>query len=278
MSDKPTKMSDMLSGKRFFIDPKVDEDLREELKEKLIVFGGKVEEFLNKEIHFALTSETVLGTNHKEKRPQRSPLQSPFSTTSPSMEENVEVVYDWKDLAKQDSSEIKFSNIIDVADSFGIKVRLIDDVLPWLNKKAESTACDNVASPSSENTMPASQPNEIKLKEPCLKIEDFNFSMKPMYEEFDCFPHLDFSTYDNKCAIVNLRVPEQSGLSKKSAVQKGVCECCEIMYLNDRKHRKTADHVAFGENSSNYEELDQYILKEKLDMNAFLNRLTDKKE
>ena len=47
MSDKPTKKN-VLSGKRFFIDPKVDKALSEKVKEKLIVLGGVSYFFENK--------------------------------------------------------------------------------------------------------------------------------------------------------------------------------------------------------------------------------------
>ncbi|CAK8683508.1 uncharacterized protein LOC143458259 [Clavelina lepadiformis] len=251
-----------LVGKRFFIDPKVEKHMKLKIKDGLTKLGGKVEEFLDGGIHFAVTSSSNLEKVSKYKG-QKVAEQSPFNTSG--TQKSINTNNRWKDLAKRAGAKQNSStNVVDTARKLGIKLRSTSEVWHWLAKQLACTGPPDAG--------PSSRPIEIKLKEPCLKIEDEK--SKPIYDEFETFSQLNLSVAGNKCPIVNESLPmyKKTTDKKKLAEKKGFCECCQRSYLNERKHRKDVQHINFGEVANHYEKLDKYITTNNLDLSSFLRR------
>nr|XP_009861877.1 protein DBF4 homolog A [Ciona intestinalis] len=151
---------------------------------------------------------------------------------------------------------------MDTARTLGIRVRTVDEVWSWLQRKTKDI----------KTPVQPPQPINIKLKNPCLKIEDRK--TKPVYEEFEVFPSVDFSSKGNACPLVDpkLTKPKKEGRAGKFET-KGFCECCQSSYLGgESKHRKTVQHINFGENGNNYSKLDDYLRGNRLDLQSFLRK------
>uniref|UniRef100_H2Y9C8 DBF4-type domain-containing protein n=1 Tax=Ciona savignyi TaxID=51511 RepID=H2Y9C8_CIOSA len=75
----------------------------------------------------------------------------------------------------------------------------------------------------------------------------------------------------------NIPIVSNQSITKKinkvgKVDQKGFCECCQCAYLSESKHRKTLQHINYGEDKTNYKRLDSYLEKEHLDFKSFLSK------
>ncbi|XP_078481283.1 protein DBF4 homolog A [Ciona intestinalis] len=248
----------ILSGKKFFIDPKIDKTTSQKIKTALLQLGGKVEEFLDRSVHFALTNEP------RSKKNPTEAVDSPFSTKviSPtSCVRSSTTSSRWRDVVKN-AGRKSSNNLMDTARTLGIRVRTVDEVWSWLQRKTKDM----------KTPVQPPQPINIKLKTPCLKIEDR--ITKPVYEEFEVFPSVDFRSKGKACPLVDPKLSKPKKETRAGKFEtKGFCECCQSSYLGgESKHRKTVQHINFGEDSNNYSRLDDYLRDNRLDLQSFLRK------
>ncbi|GAB1289401.1 Protein DBF4 homolog A [Apodemus speciosus] len=236
-----------LWGKIFYLDlPSITicEKLQKDIKE----LGGRVEEFLSKDISYLVSNKKE--AKYAQTLGRVSPVPSPDSaytaeTTSPHpshdgssfKSQDRACLSRGKLLAEKavkDHDFIPANSILSNALSWGVKILHIDDIRYYIEQKKKALSALKKPSTSGRDTGKKAgtgiQKTRRRLKKPFLKVEDVN--RKP------CSPFdIEKSSNIQKQAQTKLRIntdgdkcgtPVQLQLKEKR--KKGYCECCLQKY------------------------------------------------
>ncbi|KAM8770396.1 protein DBF4 homolog A isoform 2-T2 [Rhynchonycteris naso] len=287
-----------LGGKVFYIDlPSVT--ISEKLQKDIKDLGGRVEEFLSKDISYLISSkkEAKLAQTFG----QISPVPSPESayaaeTTSPhpshdgsSFKSPDSVCLSRGKLlvekAIKDHDFIPSNSILSNALSWGVKILHVDDIRYYIDQKKKEL---NLLKKSSATIRDVgkkvgigTQKTRSRLKKPFLKVEDISQHYRPFYLQLTSMPFINYSIqkpsspFDidkpsniQKQTQVKLRIQADGDkcgeipiqLLLKEKKKKGYCECCLRKYEDLETHLLTEQHRNFGK-SNYYQVVDNIVSK-----------------
>ncbi|XP_036285417.1 protein DBF4 homolog A isoform X2 [Pipistrellus kuhlii] len=287
-----------LWGKIFYIDlpsVTVSEKLQKDIKD----LGGRVEEFLSKDISYLISNKKE--AKFAQTFGQISPVPSPESaytaeTTSPhpshdgsSFKSPDSVCLSRGKLlaekAIKDHDFIPSNSILSNALSWGVKILHIDDIRYYIEQKKKELCLLKKSSTSirdlGKRVGAGTQKTKSRLKKPFLKVEDMNQLYRPFYLQLTNMPHINYSIqkpsspFDidkpsniQKQTQVKLRI-EMDGdkcdeiptqLQLKEKKKKGYCECCLQKYEDLETHLLTEQHRNFAQ-SNRYQVVDNIVSK-----------------
>ncbi|XP_064431394.1 protein DBF4 homolog A isoform X3 [Mirounga angustirostris] len=245
-----------LWGKIFYIDlPSVT--ISEKLQKDIQDLGGRVEEFLSKDISYLISNKKE--AKFAQTLGRISPVPSPESaytaeTTSPhpshdgsSFKSPDSVCLSRGKLlvekAIKDHDFISSNSILSNALSWGVKILHIDDIRYYIEQKKKelyllkksSTSVRDVGKRVGIGTQKA---RTGRLQKPFVKVEDMS----------------QIQTDGNKCG----GIPIQLQLKEKK--KKGYCECCLQKYDDLEAHLLSEQHRNFAQ-SNHYQVVDDIVSK-----------------
>ncbi|KAF6301591.1 DBF4 zinc finger [Rhinolophus ferrumequinum] len=288
-----------LWGKVFYIDlPSVT--ISEKLQKDIKDLGGRVEEFLSKDISYLISNKKE--AKFAQTFGRISPVPSPESTynaetTSPhpshdgsSFKSPDSVCLSRGKLlvekAIKDHDFIPSSSVLSNALSWGVKILHIDDIRYYIEQKKKelcllkksSTSVRDVGKRVGIGTQKA---RTGRLKKPFVKVEDESQVYRPFYLQLTNMPFINYSVQkpsspfdvDKPSSIqkqtqVKLRIQMDGDkcdgipiqLQLKEKKKKGYCECCLQKYEDLENHLLTEQHRNFAQ-SNHYQVVDDIVSK-----------------
>ncbi|XP_036103077.1 protein DBF4 homolog A isoform X4 [Molossus molossus] len=260
-----------LWGKVFYIDlPSVT--ISEKLQKDIKDLGGRVEEFLSKDISYLISNKKE--AKFAQTFGRISPVPSPESaytaeTTSPHPSHDgssfkspdTVCLSRGKLLAEKaikDHDFISSNSILSNASSWGVKILHIDDIRYYIEQKKKELCLLKKSSTSvrdvGKRVGVGTQKTRSRLKKPFLKVEDMS----------------QIQTDGNKCG----GIPIQLQLKEKK--KKGYCECCLQKYEDLETHLLTEQHRNFAQ-SNRYQVVDDIVSKLVLDFVEYEKDMPKKK-
>lgn len=287
-----------LWGKIFYLDlPSITicEKLQKDIKE----LGGRVEEFLSKDISYLVSNKKE--AKYAQTLGRVSPVPSPDSaytaeTTSPHpshdgssfKSQDRACLSRGKLLAEKavkDHDFIPANSILSNALSWGVKILHIDDIRYYIEQKKKALSALKKPSTSGRDTGKKAgtgiqKTRTGRLKKPFLKVEDVNRSYRPFYLQLPSMPCINYflqkpcSPFDiekssnlQKQAQTKLRINTDGDkcgtpvqLQLKEKRKKGYCECCLQKYEDLETHLLSEKHRNFAQ-SNQYQVVDDIVSK-----------------
>ncbi|XP_026360791.1 protein DBF4 homolog A isoform X2 [Ursus arctos] len=287
-----------LWGKIFYIDlPSVT--ISEKLQKDIQDLGGRVEEFLSKDISYLISNKKE--AKFAQTLGRISPVPSPESaytaeTTSPhpshdgsSFKSPDSVCLSRGKLlvekAIKDHDFIPSNSILSNALSWGVKILHVDDIRYYIEQKKKelyllkksSTSVRDVGKRVGIGTQKA----RSRLKKPFVKVEDMSQLYRPFYLQLTNMPFINYSIQkptspfdvDKPSSIqkqtqVKLRIQTDGNkcggipiqLQLKEKKKKGYCECCLQKYEDLETHLLSEQHRSFAQ-SNHYQVVDDIVSK-----------------
>ncbi|XP_059252898.1 protein DBF4 homolog A isoform X2 [Mustela nigripes] len=287
-----------LWGKIFYIDlPSIT--ISEKLQKDIQDLGGRVEEFLSKDISYLISNKKE--AKFAQTLGRISPVPSPESaytaeTTSPhpshdgsSFKSPDSVCLSRGKLlvekAIKDHDFIPSNSILSNALSWGVKILHIDDIRYYIEQKKKelyllkksSTSVRDVGKRVGTGTQKA----RSRLKKPFVKVEDTSQLYRPFYLQLNNMPFINYSIQkpsspfdvDKPSSIqkqtqVKLRIQTDGNkrggipiqLQLKEKKKKGYCECCLQKYEDLESHLLSEQHRSFAQ-SNHYQVVDDIVSK-----------------
>ncbi|KAM8981737.1 protein DBF4 homolog A isoform X1 [Sarcophilus harrisii] len=301
-----------LWGKVFYLDlPSVviSERLEKDLKE----LGGRVEEFLSKDISYLIS-------NKKEAKYAQtlgciSPVPSPESTYTggntsphPSCDGSSFKTPDpvcmsrGKLLVEKAIKEHEFipsNSILSNALSWGVKILHIDDIKYYIEQKKKELYLIKKSSTSIREVgkrLGVQKTKTGRLKKPFVKVEDSSHHYRPFYLQLSNIPLINYSV-PKPCSPFDL--DKTSSLQKQMQAKqrnrtgceadegrctpaqprlrenkrKGYCECCSQKYEALQAHLLSEQHRNFAQ-STQYQVVDDIISKLVYDFVEYKNNIS----
>ncbi|XP_049995821.1 protein DBF4 homolog A isoform X2 [Alexandromys fortis] len=287
-----------LCGKIFYLDlPSltVCEKLQKDIKD----LGGRVEEFLSKDISYLVSNKKE--AKYAQTLGRISPVPSPESaytaeTTSPhpshdgsSFKSPDRVCLSRGKLlaekAVKDHDFIPANSILSNALSWGVKILHIDDIRYYIDQKKKELCALKKSSTSVRDAGKKAgtgiQKARRRLRKPFLKVEDVNRSYRPFYLQLTNMPSINCST-QKPCSPFDIDKPssiqkqaqpkprintdgDKCGgtpvqLQLKEKRKKGYCECCLQKYEDLETHLLSEKHRNFAQ-SNQYQVVDDIVSK-----------------
>ncbi|XP_055974266.1 protein DBF4 homolog A isoform X2 [Sorex fumeus] len=314
-TDKPEKPKHKpLWGKVFYIDvPSIA--LSEKLQKDIKDLGGRVEEFLSKDISYLISNKKE--AKFAQTLGRISPVPSPESaytaeTTSPHPSHDGSSVKPPDSMclsrgkllvekAIKDHDLIPSNSILSNALSWGVKILHTDDIRYYIEQKKKelyllkksSTSVRDVGKRISIGTQKA----RSRLKKPFVKVEDVSQLYRPFYLQLANVPIINYSiqkpaspfdvdkpSSSQKQTQVKLRIQADaekcSGipvqLQLKEKKKKGYCECCLQKYEDLETHLLSEQHRNFAQ-SNNYQIVDDIVSKLVFDFVEYERDMPKKK-
>ncbi|XP_023591834.1 protein DBF4 homolog A isoform X2 [Trichechus manatus latirostris] len=285
-----------LWGKVFYLDlPSVS--ISEKLQKDIKDLGGRVEEFLSKDISYLISNKKE--AKFAQTLGRISPVPSPESaytaeTTSPhpshdgsSFKSPDSVCLSRGKLlvekAIKDHDFIPSNSILSNALSWGVKILHIDDIRYYIEQKKKELYLLKKSSTSMRDVgkRVCTQKTRSRLKKPFVKVEDMCRFYRPFYLQLTNMPFINYSIqkpcspFDvdkppsiQKQTHVKLRIqtdgdkhdgtPIQLHLKEKK--KKGYCECCLQKYEDLETHLLCEQHRNFAQ-SNQYQVVDDIVSK-----------------
>ncbi|XP_045420393.1 protein DBF4 homolog A isoform X3 [Lemur catta] len=304
-----------LWGKVFYLDlpsVTVSEKLQKDIKD----LGGRVEEFLSKDISYLISNKKE--AKFAQTLGRISPVPSPESaftaeTTSPhpshdgsSFKSPDTVCLSRGKLlvekAIKDHDFIPSNSILSNALSWGVKILHIDDIRYYIEQKKKelyllkksSTSVKDVGKKVGIGTQ---KTRTGRLTKPFVKVEDTNQLYRPFYLQLTNMPFINYSIQkpcspfdvDKPSSIQNqtqvkLRIQTDDDkcgatpiqLQLKEKKKKGYCECCLQKYEDLETHLLSEQHRNFAQ-SNQYQVVDDVVSKLVFDFMEY-ERDTPKKK
>ncbi|XP_036184176.1 protein DBF4 homolog A isoform X3 [Myotis myotis] len=288
-----------LWGKIFYIDlPSVT--ISEKLQKDIKDLGGRVEEFLSKDISYLISNKKE--AKFAQTFGQISPVPSPESaytaeTTSPhpshdgsSFKSPDSVCLSRGKLlaekAIKDHDFIPSNSILSNALSWGVKIIHIDDIRYYIEQKKKELCLLKKSSTAIRDLgkrvgVGIQKTRTGRLKKPFLKVEDMSQLYRPFYLQLTNMPYINYSIqkpsspFDidkpsniQKQTQVKLRIQMDGDkcdgiptqLQLKEKKKKGYCECCLQKYEDLETHLLTEQHRNFAQ-SNHYQVVDNIVSK-----------------
>ncbi|XP_017650931.1 protein DBF4 homolog A isoform X2 [Nannospalax galili] len=287
-----------LLGKIFYLDlPSVT--ISEKLQKDIKDLGGRVEEFLSKDISYLISNKKE--AKYAQTLSRISPVPSPESaytveTTSPhpshdgsSFKSPDTVCLSRGKLlvekAIKDHDFIPSNSILSNALSWGVKILHIDDIRYYIEQKKKELYVLKKSSTSVRDVGKkvgiGIQKARRRLKKPFLKVEDVSQSYRPFYLQLTNMPFINYST-QKPCSPFDVDKPssiqkqtqaklrihtdgDKCGgipvqLQLKEKRKKGYCECCLQKYEDLETHLLSEKHRNFAQ-SNQYQVVDDIVSK-----------------
>ncbi|XP_068748093.1 uro-adherence factor A-like [Montipora capricornis] len=308
--DKPLK------GKTFYLDLQGYRKIST-LQAQIVELGGKVEEFLSKDIGCVVTNKKYVDArcsprsnstpspilsvpspipgHTKSSSAKGSAVPSPLSADSGGAELTGLTAPKHKErgkaLAAQAAVTCKYgsSNVIANASNWGVKIELLEDFLKKLEKYG-SIEKKQASKPllSGRATKHDVKPKVRKLYAPFIKVEDHSRGYRPLVHELKEWPRIYFDGPVGGCPFDPPRNDthndrEEHGRHKRKQVQRdktkkrGFCECCCIHYEDLDAHLLSERHQSFARDPFNYHSLDE-LIKKGPSLQDFLAKMLKKHE
>nr|XP_039328493.1 protein DBF4 homolog A isoform X2 [Saimiri boliviensis boliviensis] len=288
-----------LWGKVFYLDlPSVT--ISEKLQKDIKDLGGRVEEFLSKDISYLISNKKE--AKFAQTLGQISPVPSPESaytaeTTSPhpshdgsSFKSPDTVCLSRGKLlvekAIKDHDFIPSNSILSNALSWGVKILHIDDIRYYIEQKKKELYLLKKSSTSVRDGgkrigTGAQKARTGRLKKPFVKVEDISQCYRPFYLQLTNMPFINYSIqkpcspFDvekpssmQKQTQVKLRIQMDGDkyggtsvqLQLKEKKKKGYCECCLQKYEDLETHLLSEQHRNFAQ-SNRYQVVDDIVSK-----------------
>uniref|UniRef100_A0A8C3VN83 Protein DBF4 homolog A n=1 Tax=Catagonus wagneri TaxID=51154 RepID=A0A8C3VN83_9CETA len=288
-----------LWGKVFYIDlPSVA--LSEKLQKDIKDLGGRVEEFLSKDINYLISNKKE--AKFTQTLGQISPVPSPESayaaeTTSPqpSHDGSSFKCPDSVCLSRgkllvekaiKDHDFIPSNSILSSALSWGVKILHIDDIRYYIEQKKKELYLLRKSSTPGKDVgkrvgVGTQKGRTGRLKKPFVKVEDMSQLYRPFYLQLTNMPLINYSVqkpsspFDadkpsstQKQTQVKLRIQTDGDkyggipvqLQLKEKKKKGYCECCLQKYEDLDSHLLSEQHRNFAQ-SNHYQVVDDIVSK-----------------
>ncbi|EAW76930.1 DBF4 zinc finger [Homo sapiens] len=288
-----------LWGKVFYLDlPSVT--ISEKLQKDIKDLGGRVEEFLSKDISYLISNKKE--AKFAQTLGRISPVPSPESaytaeTTSPhpshdgsSFKSPDTVCLSRGKLlvekAIKDHDFIPSNSILSNALSWGVKILHIDDIRYYIEQKKKELYLLKKSSTSVRDGgkrvgSGAQKTRTGRLKKPFVKVEDMSQLYRPFYLQLTNMPFINYSIqkpcspFDvdkpssmQKQTQVKLRIQTDGDkyggtsiqLQLKEKKKKGYCECCLQKYEDLETHLLSEQHRNFAQ-SNQYQVVDDIVSK-----------------
>ncbi|KAI6050022.1 protein DBF4 homolog A isoform X3 [Marmota monax] len=288
-----------LWGKVFYLDlPSVT--ISEKLQKDIKDLGGRVEEFLSKDISYLISNKKE--AKFAQTLGRISPIPSPESTytaetTSPhpshdgsSFKSPDSVCLSRGKLlvekAIKDHDFIPSNSILSNALSWGVKILHIDDIRYYIEQKKKELYLLKKSSTSIRDVgkrvgIGTQKTRTGRLKKPFVKVEDMSQLYRPFYLQMTNMPFINYSIqkpcspYDvdkpssiQKQTQVKLRIQTDGDkygetpiqLQLKEKKKKGYCECCLQKYEDLETHLLSEQHRNFAQ-SNQYQVVDDIVSK-----------------
>ncbi|XP_032108905.1 protein DBF4 homolog A isoform X2 [Sapajus apella] len=288
-----------LWGKVFYLDlPSVT--ISEKLQKDIKDLGGRVEEFLSKDISYLISNKKE--AKFAQTLGRISPVPSPESaytaeTTSPhpshdgsSFKSPDTVCLSRGKLlvekAIKDHDFIPSNSILSNALSWGVKILHIDDIRYYIEQKKKELYLLKKSSTSVRDGgkrvgTGAQKTRTGRLKKPFIKVEDISQRYRPFYLQLTNMPFINYSIqkpcspFDvekpssmQKQTQVKLRIQTDGDkyggtsvqLQLKEKKKKGYCECCLQKYEDLETHLLSEQHRNFAQ-SNRYQVVDDIVSK-----------------
>lgn len=288
-----------LWGKVFYLDlPSVT--LSEKLQKDIKDLGGRVEEFLSKDISYLISNKKE--AKFAQTLSRISPVPSPESTytaetTSPHPSHDgssfktpeTTCLSRGKLLAEKaikDHDVIPSNSILSNALSWGVKILHIDDIRCYIEQKKKELYSLKKSSTSVRDggknvNIGTQKTRKGRLKKPFVKVEDISRLYRPFYLQLTNMPIINYSVQkpcspfdiDKPSSIpkqtqVKLRIRKDGDkcggtpvqLQLKEKKKKGYCECCLQKYEDLETHLLGEQHRNFAE-SNQYQVVDDIVSK-----------------
>ncbi|XP_030869081.1 protein DBF4 homolog A isoform X1 [Gorilla gorilla gorilla] len=287
-----------LWGKVFYLDlPSVT--ISEKLQKDIKDLGGRVEEFLSKDISYLISNKKE--AKFAQTLGRISPVPSPESaytaeTTSPhpshdgsSFKSPDTVCLSRGKLlvekAIKDHDFIPSNSILSNALSWGVKILHIDDIRYYIEQKKKELYLLKKSSTSvrdgGKRVGSGAQKTRRRLKKPFVKVEDMSQLYRPFYLQLTNMPFINYSIqkpcspFDvdkpssmQKQTQVKLRIQTDGDkyggtsiqLQLKEKKKKGYCECCLQKYEDLETHLLSEQHRNFAQ-SNQYQVVDDIVSK-----------------
>ncbi|KAM8935958.1 protein DBF4 homolog A isoform 1-T1 [Lycaon pictus] len=288
-----------LWGKIFYIDlPSVT--VSEKLQKDIQDLGGRVEEFLSKDISYLISNKKE--AKFAQTLGRISPVPSPESaytaeTTSPhpshdgsSFKSPDSVCLSRGKLlvekAIKDHDFIPSNSILSNALSWGVKILHIDDIRYYIEQKKKELYLLKKSSTSIKDAgkrvgIGTQKARTGRLKKPFVKVEDTSQLYRPFYLQLTNMPLINYSIQkpsspfdvDKPSSIqkqtqVKLRIQTEGNkgggipvqLQLKEKKKKGYCECCLQKYEDLETHLLSEQHRNFAQ-SNHYQVVDDIVSK-----------------
>ncbi|ERE89211.1 putative protein DBF4 [Cricetulus griseus] len=288
-----------LCGKIFYLDlPSIT--ICEKLQKDIKDLGGRVEEFLSKDISYLVSNKKE--AKYAQTLGQVSPVPSPESaytaeTTSPhpshdgsSFKSPDRVCLSRGKLlaekAVKDHDFIPANSILSNALTWGVKILHIDDIRYYIEQKKKELCSLKKSSTSVRDSgkkagTTIQKARTGRLKKPFLKVEDVNRSYRPFYLQLTSVPSINYATH-KPCSPFDIEKPssvqkqaqpkprpntdgDKCGgtpvqLQLKEKRKKGYCECCLQKYEDLETHLLSEKHKNFAQ-SNQYQVVDDIVSK-----------------
>ncbi|XP_078199059.1 protein DBF4 homolog A isoform X3 [Callithrix jacchus] len=287
-----------LWGKVFYLDlPSVT--ISEKLQKDIKDLGGRVEEFLSKDISYLISNKKE--AKFAQTLGRISPVPSPESaytaeTTSPhpshdgsSFKSPDTVCLSRGKLlvekAIKDHDFIPSNSILSNALSWGVKILHIDDIRYYIEQKKKELYLLKKSSTSvrdgGKRVGTGAQKTRRRLKKPFVKVEDISQLYRPFYLQLTNMPFINYSIPKPCCPFdvekpssmqkqtqVKLRIQTDGDkyggtsvqLQLKEKKKKGYCECCLQKYEDLETHLLSEQHRNFAQ-SNRYQVVDDIVSK-----------------
>uniref|UniRef100_G1RYG1 Protein DBF4 homolog A n=2 Tax=Nomascus leucogenys TaxID=61853 RepID=G1RYG1_NOMLE len=288
-----------LWGKVFYLDlPSVT--ISEKLQKDIKDLGGRVEEFLSKDISYLISNKKE--AKFAQTLGRISPVPSPESaytaeTTSPhpshdgsSFKSPDTVCLSRGKLlvekAIKDHDFIPSNSILSNALSWGVKILHIDDIRYYIEQKKKELYLLKKSSTSVRDGgkrvgSGAQKTRTGRLKKPFVKVEDMSQLYRPFYLQLTNMPFINYSIHKpcspfdvhkpssmQKQTQVKLRIQTDGDkfggtsiqLQLKEKKKKGYCECCLQKYEDLETHLLSEQHRNFAQ-SNQYQVVDDIVSK-----------------
>ncbi|KAK9396189.1 protein DBF4A-like [Crotalus adamanteus] len=282
-STKPDKLKcKPLTGKVFYLDIPSN-TLSEKIAKDLKELGGKVEEFLSKDINYLISNKkeakfAALGQVSSVPSPE-SVCNGGNSSPHPSSRRD-----------KTEGSTFKLADTVRMSRGKSLVEKAIkdqelipSDIKNYIDQKKKDLFLVKKSSTEINNVEKGSADQKVKskLKNPFLKIEDRRCRYRPFYLQLSSFPVVNYSNprpcspFDvekkNACGQKQIhnkhRNPANSDREKRTVQvppkhkrKKGYCECCMKKYEDLHAHVESEQHQTFAK-SSQYQVVDDIISK-----------------
>uniref|UniRef100_A0A452USE3 Protein DBF4 homolog A n=1 Tax=Ursus maritimus TaxID=29073 RepID=A0A452USE3_URSMA len=285
-----------LWGKIFYIDlPSVT--ISEKLQKDIQDLGGRVEEFLSKDISYLISNKKE--AKFAQTLGRISPVPSPESaytaeTTSPhpshdgsSFKSPDSVCLSRGKLlvekAIKDHDFIPSNSILSNALSWGVKILHVDgkDVISFFGSILKILTCALWFLILHRENSDSKRYLYGRLKKPFVKVEDMSQLYRPFYLQLTNMPFINYSIQkpaspfdvDKPSSIqkqtqVKLRIQTDGNkcggipiqLQLKEKKKKGYCECCLQKYEDLETHLLSEQHRSFAQ-SNHYQVVDDIVSK-----------------
>ncbi|XP_040885209.1 uncharacterized protein dbf4b [Toxotes jaculatrix] len=296
-----------LEGKTFYLD-NVKKRSTALLLEAITLLGGRVESFLHKDVNFVVTGsqeglkeercvvtkDGAKGASEEAQHPvkcRESVLSS--ERQRPGTPRPVACGSRGKALlerAIRNNERLQWSSVLANAQSWGVKILYVDDVLLYLKQLTRESF--SVKHKRPERTYTKQQGSSVvkaaALRSPYLKIEDSCRKYRPLHMQSMTFPSLCYlgrfspfesppprfekkteqgenKTREKKKAESSIQDKSQTPLNcnpspwRPRKKDTSYCECCHQPFTNLEEHLQSDQHRMFVLDPSNYSVVDQLV-------------------